>query len=555
MGKEPSAQKPTRDETAINLLRLGHLLHQFSHPKGVFGFSRPIRPDEAKRLREEIGALEKRIEEAVADSRQWLLRGVFGLRGRESVDAIAIRIVACVAWSAMVSDRPEAGIASVANSAAMGDWGSHLEARKTIRQLVARGTAIQIGNSDYHGDVLSPNSRLVRFLSTDDLPILFSAKSIQAERQEWERQRQGEVLKKVHTPRQAREEVSPEAPQANVSADSFQSPKAICSALSKTVIGMEPATMRRFSVAMSLHLRRADLIRRGIVPTAPNQILCVAGESGVGKTYLIEEFCKIAGLPYAIGNLAECTSSGYAGMDLNDILMGLFRGGAKRSEIEAGAIVCLDEADKRRLNERFGAHDCVGEGLQGELLRIVEGTDVQLGGRRANDPVKGVLSTRGICFALVGCFDGLVQAMSKSAKGCPIGFNREIDAGGHRPDIREALTAYFLPELCNRISTILYIRPPGEDALAKIAKMAVLERQNRFLDTMGMALMPSEDAILEICQYALASKTYARGVRSLLQTLAEEAVYEERKGEITLGVGDVRRAIEGQRMETDGLII
>ena len=165
MGKVKPTQKPTRDETAINMLRLGQLLHKFSHPKGVFGFSRPIRPDEAERLREEIGTLEKRIEEAVADSRQWLLRGVFGLRGRESADAIAIRVVACVAWSALVSDRPEAGIASVANSVAMGDWGSHLEARKTIRQLVARGTAIQIGSSDCHGDVLTPNSRLIRFLS------------------------------------------------------------------------------------------------------------------------------------------------------------------------------------------------------------------------------------------------------------------------------------------------------------------------------------------------------------------------------------------------------
>ena len=556
MGKVKPTQKPTRDETAINMLRLGQLLHKFSHPKGVFGFSRPIRPDEAERLLEEIGTLEKRIEEAVADSRQWLLRGVFGLRGRESVDAIAVRIVACVAWSAMVSDRPEAGIASVANSVAMGDWGSHLEARKTIRQLVARGTAIQIGRSDCYGDVLTPNSRLIRFLSGDgNLPVLFSSKSIQEEKDDWQRQRQAEVLKKVHTPRQATTEVSPEVPQANVSADSLRSPKAICSALSKTVIGMEPATMRRFSVAMSLHLRRADLIRRGIVPTAPNQILCVAGESGVGKTYLIEEFCKIAGLPYAIGNLAECTSSGYAGMDLNDILVGLFRGGAKRSEIEAGAIVCLDEADKRRLNERHGAHDCVGEGLQGELLRIVEGTDVQLGGRRANDPVKGTLSTRGICFALVGCFDGLEKALLESSRKRPIGFGGDADPGVRLPDIRESLGAYFLPELCNRISTILYIKPPGMHALAKIAKMAVLERQNRFLETMGMTLRPSEDAVLEICQYALASKTYARGVRSLLQTLAEEAVYEERKGEIAMGVVDVRRAIEGQRMETNGLNI
>lgn len=555
MAQEIPDAKPTKAETASNLLRLGKLLNDLAFPPGGL-IGRPNRPHETERMRSEIEALQERVIEAVHDSRQWLLRGVFALRGQEVVDPLAVRIVAYVAWASLGAERPDTGVARVANAVSLGDWDVHLEARRTIRLMIARETAIRIKESEYGGDALVPNSRLIRFLSGDgSLPVLFSAKSIKEEREEWQRQRQGAVLKKVHTPRQAREEVSPEAPQANVSADSLRSPKAICSALSKTVIGMEPATMRRFSVAMSLHLRRADLIRRGIVPTAPNQILCVAGESGVGKTYLIEEFCKIAGLPYAIGNLAECTSSGYAGMDLNDILVGLFRGGVKRSEIEAGAIVCLDEADKRRLNERHGAHDCVGEGLQGELLRIVEGTDVQLGGRRANDPIKGVLSTRGICFALVGCFDGLEKAMSESNRKRPIGFGGGDDTGVHRPDIREALGAYFLPELCNRISTILYIRPPGVDALAKIAKMAVLERQNRFLETIGMALRPSEDAILEICQYAIASRTYARGVRSLLQTLAEEAVYEERKGEITMGVGDVRRAIEGQRMETDGLII
>ena len=555
MAKVLSAQKPTRDETASNLLRFGKLLNDLAFPQGGL-IGRPNRPHETERLRSEIEALQERIVQCIHDSRQWLLRGVFALRGQEAVDPLAVRIVAYIAWASLGSVRPDASVARVANAVSLGDWDVHLEARRTIRLMVARNTAIQIGRSDCYGDVLTPNSRLIRFLSGDgNLPVLFSSKSIQEEKDDWQRQRQAEVLKKVHAPRQATTEVSPEVPQANLPAGSLQSPKAICSALSQTVIGMEPAIMRRFSVAMSLHLRRADLIRRGIVPTAPNQILCVAGESGVGKTYLIEEFCKIAGLPYAIGNLAECTSSGYAGMDLNDILVGLFRGGAKRSEIEAGAIVCLDEADKRRLNERHGAHDCVGEGLQGELLRIVEGTDVQLGGRRANDPVKGTLSTRGICFALVGCFDGLEKALSESNRKRPIGFGGEDDPGVRRLDIREALGAYFLPELCNRISTILYINPPGMHALAKIAKMAVLERQNRFLETMGMTLRPSEDAVLEICQYALASKTYARGVRSLLQTLAEEAVYEERKGEITMGVVDVRRAIEGQRLETNGLII
>ena len=547
--------KPTKEETAANLLRLGHLLHQYSSPSGLLGLARPLKPDEEERLRGEITAVEKRIEDAICDSRHWLVRAVFGIKGREVVDPLAIRIVAYVAWSALGSERPDATVARVSNAAALGDWETHLEARRTIRLMIARETAIQIRDSEYQGQVLSPNPRVVRFLSGEgNLPVLFSAKSIQEDREEWERKQGGTVMKTGSlAPKPVGRILPANPPSAPAAIGAIQTPKAICSVLTQTVIGMEPATMRRFSVAMSLHLARANLIRKGIVPTTQNQVLCIAGESGVGKTHLVEEFCKIANLPYTIGNLAECTSSGYAGMDLNDLLMGLFRGGAKRSEVEAGAIVCMDEADKRRLNERRGDHDCVGEGLQSELLRIVEGTDVQLGGRRANDLVKGTLSTRGLCFALVGCFDSLAQAMSKSKRKCPIGFGGEDDSNVRRPDIREALGAYFLPELCNRISTILYIKPPGVDALAKIARLAVLEKQNQFLGTMGLALRPSEDAILEMCRYAQSSKTYARGIRSLMQALAEEALYEERKGEIAIGVGDVRTSIEGLRQEPECL--
>ena len=214
-----------------------------------------------------------------------------------------------------------------------------------------------------------------------------------------------------------------------------------------------------------------------------------------------------------------------------------------------------DEADKRKRHERHGDFDCVGEGLQGELLRIIEGTDIQLGGRKANDPVKGVLSTRGFAFCLVGCFDGLMQAMAKSRRKCPIGFNHSLDDVSRSPDIREALTSFFLPELCNRISTILYIQPPSLNALIQIATSprGVLAKQNQFLRGLGLTLKPREDAIREICSYAHSSKTYARGVRSLFQTLAEEAIFEEWKGELVIGPGEVRKAIEGLKMGTAGL--
>ena len=556
MADEKPASKPTKAETAANLLRLGQLLHRFSYPIGDLGLTRPIRPEEAEGLKTEIASLEKRIEEAVHDLRQWVLRGILGLRGQEVVDSLAVRIVSYVAWANLVSERPEVSVARVANAVSLVDLALHLEARRTIRLMVAKQTAIRYQESDISGGGLVLSSRAVKYLSGEgNLAVLWTEESLKEEKEEWEKRKNGDVLKKVSPPCPSDNSIPFMPPPGQASLGSIQSPKAICLALSQTVIGMEPATMRRFSVAMSLHLKRANLIRQGIVPTTQNQVLCIAGESGVGKTFLVEEFCKIANLPNTIGNLAECTSSGYSGIDLTDIMMGLFRSGAKRAEVEAGGIVCFDEADKRKRNDRHGDFDCVGEGLQGELLRVIEGADIQLGGRKANDPVKGMLSSRGLCFALVGCFDGLVQAMSKSGRRCPIGFNREADAIGCRPDIREALGSYFLPELCNRISTILYIRPYGIEALKQIvtSKNGVLERQNRFLETMGLTLKPSEDAILEMCLYAHSSKTYARGMRSLMQTLVEEAVFEERKGEIAIGVGDVKNAIDGLSGETAGL--
>ena len=283
----------------------------------------------------------------------------------------------------------------------------------------------------------------------------------------------------------------------------------------------------------------------------PVQTVLLAGQSGVGKTFIIEQFCKIAGLPYTIGNLAECTSSGYVGIDISDILAGLFRNGAKRAEDVIGGIVCLDEADKRKINDRNGDFDCTGGGLQAELLRILEGSDIQIGGRRSN--VMGgrvMLSTESLAFCLAGCFSQVTQILesqSRPSKRHPLGFGGGVEMAPPSPDIREALTTYFLPELCNRISTILYLKPPSLNSLCQIAlaPQGILSRTNEFFASLGFTLKPDEQAVNEICAYAHSSKTFARGIRSLLQTLAENGIYDEWKGELLIGAGDVRKAIEG----------
>lgn len=540
--------KPTQQQAVEYLVRLGRALHAYAYPRSPIGLARNLLPHEANRLKEEIAECERVVSAVACDPNHRNLRSVLDVRRDSIPNSLDIRIVAYVAWHSLTSEPAGTSVTVVSIAAGVGSVEEMIQARHSIRYMLVSRAGVLVLQDQTE---LLPGEKLVRLLSGDNkLPILFTEETLKNEAEAGQRMKAANFRKSFSTPSTYQAPSAP-LPSANTPMPgNLDSPKAIFSALSRTVIGMDKSdALRSFSVAMSLHLRRANLIRQGIIPTTPPLVLCALGESGVGKTFLIEEFCKLASIPHANGSLAECTSSGYAGLDLMDVMLGLFRNGAKRSEIEAGGLVFFDEADKRRTNDRRGDFDCTGAGLQAELLRMIEGTDVQIGGRRSNDNVKGMLSTRGLCFVLAGCFDGVAQIMeSKSRPKCSIGFGGHIEKSGPSPDIRSALTAFFLPELCNRISTILYIKPPSLGQLMEIATAphGVLAKQNQFLEsTLGLTLKPSEEAIKAICGYALDSKTYARGVRSLLQMLQQDAIFEERQGELVIGAGDVRKAIEG----------
>lgn len=548
------ASRPSSEEVVADLLRLGELLALHARPIGALGLGRRIRQEESERLKADIAELEKRIETQAYERNNRALRSVLGLQKDEVLDLIFLRCIAVVAFEALDNFRPVSTVSGVSRAVGLGDWSSTLDARHAIRQAIIKGHTISYSEEGCEGGVLKAGRNLIRFLSGENrLGILWTEESINREKEEFLR-RHGNALKRTSVPDRLSKPVPASLPLPPASLKGCESPKAIYNALQQTVIGMDDTdTLRRFSVAMSLHMRRANLVRQNIVPSIPCQTLCVAGESGVGKTFMVEEFCKMANLPYTIGNLAEVTCSGYAGLDLTDIFAGLFRSGAKRADVEAGSIVFLDEADKRKINDNHTGVDCTGSALQGELLRIVEGADVQLGGRRSNSGSGVMLSTRGFAFCLAGCFSGVTDAMASKKRH--LGFGSNVENVSHAPDIREALTTYFLPELCNRISTILYIKSPALPALIKIAiaPHGVLAKQNQFLAGMGLTLKPREDAIREICSYAHSSKTYARGVRSLFQALAEDAIFEEWKGELVIGAGEVRKAIDGLRQGVAGL--
>lgn len=549
------AETPSRKETgAETLIRLGSLLHRLAFGgRGEYGVWCPLQQPEQGRVKAEIGQAENDLIGLAAEDRS--LRSALETRRDEVVDRLAMRLVAYVAYHAMAIEPPGVSVTKLTKVAAMDNHADLLKVRHLLRSLIIRENALKYCDEDsFCGGSVLPGRALVRYVSgANGLEVYWDSKSIEAEKARFARLYPGVKAASETAPAACIPKTATQ-PTVQKPLGVPETPKAIFNALRQTVIGMDD-TVRRFSVQMSLHMRRVALVKQGIRPTTPPVTVLCVGDSGVGKTFVVEEFCKMAGLPFTVGNLAECTASGFVGINLSDVLASLFRGGEKREQVEAGAIVFWDEADKRRCNDRRGDFDATGSGVQAELLRILSGTEIQLGGRRANDGSgRCMLSTHGMAHCLAGCFPELQSIMLQKSCRRSIGFGDGNADRRHAPDIREALASYFLPELCNRVSTILYIRPPSLEQLMEIATApcGVLARQNQFLASMGLTLKPSEAAIREICGHALDAKTYARGVRSMLQAVVEDAVFEEMTGEIVIGVEQVRRVIEGDRQGSQG---
>ena len=551
MAGDKGKEKPTKAETAANLLRLGHLLHQYLNPPGrLFGLSRPLKAEEAEKLREEIAAVENRIEEAVHDSRQWLLRSVFGVRGQEVVDALAVRIVAYIAWSSLASERSDVGVARVSNAVSMGDWETHLEARRTIRVMIARETAIGIRDTECFGDTLHPNTRLIQFLSNDNLPVLYTAKSVQEERDEWELKQRGVAMKKVsRLPRSA--DASPSLPRPP-EAPSLLTARGIYESLKDQVIALD-GPLRRFSAQMSLHMRRLEQIRKGVRPSVGPIVTLLIGSSGSGKTWMAETFARISGLPYAVADMSCVSQTSYVGLGFDECFLGLLANNTKPQIAETGILV-MDEFDKicAKGNGGHSSADAQGRGIQSEILKPWDGCRLPLGSRRSNVPSFGVIDTCHTCFVACGAFQGLRDLLADgNRKATGLGFG-SAGAKAARSDIRDALVKYgFMEQITNRIGAIIVLSDPTPEQIVRITShpgTGLLARQNAFLGSFGMSLDLTDEAIQYLANWACETRGYSRAVKTVLGTLVESHLYDDKPGDINVWLADVKWAIN----ETEG---
>jgi ATP-dependent Clp protease ATP-binding subunit ClpX len=505
----PLVAMPSPTSIQIQLLNFGRLL--WINSQGL-----PSERDDS-----EITKAEEELIAALHAESPTALRSILNFNDNgQNIDPITLRVVCMVSYTALCTTRLGTTISEVACGIAGDDAARVLEARATISRLLIRR---QLELRDEHGDCIVPARRILDFFAggAQEPPLSPTEADL---RRAWYRSEQAASRRK------AKEEVPLMA-------------KALVQRISERVVGLE-REIRMLSCRMAIHLRRASLIRNDKDPGIGNECLLFVGASGAGKTFLAENAGRVSGIPFASISSGDLTATGYVGLDVSDCLQPLITASKGDPERARFGTLFLDEWDKKAIRET-NWRDIGCRSVQEEMLRLMEGTMVQIGGRRSAFEHHVVhFNTYGTMFVFGGAFVGLDKMISKGAVH-GIGFH-DLQAGSSRASaLYEGLEQFgMLPEWINRLTGIIVFPTPTLEQLVQIAERSVIPATNRLLAAFGAGIEVSPDGIRLMAEAALESKTLARGLKSLITTMTEDIVFTERQGTIHLDVAEVRRAIE-----------
>lgn len=328
------------------------------------------------------------------------------------------------------------------------------------------------------------------------------------------------------------------------------SPKQIYDYLNQYVIGQNEAK-KALSVAVYNHYKRFLINVYGASNSndrpdledvfIDKSNLLLLGPTGSGKTFMIKTIAKYLGIPCYIADATKITESGYVGDDVESILSGLLRECDYNIEAAQCGIVCIDEIDKiSRKGENVSiTRDVSGEGVQQSLLKIVEGCKIGVppqGGRKHPEQSVIEIDTTNILFIGMGAFDGIERKIEKRLNTNSIGFNSKIkEKNCNKNNILSNVTTSdlrsfgLIPELIGRFPIIAYTNPLTEQDLVSILKEpknAIIKQYQKMMAIDGIELNFKNDALLEIAKIASETKTGARGLRSIIEKVLTDIMFE-----------------------------